>query len=163
MSEETIQEEAHDEAPAPSYTEPTIGGADYVITDVKQPKDQQAFLDLMAACPNSWQGDEGFKQWCEKVYGAGAASVTPPAPPAPVISAINPPDVVAGTTGFILYVSGTGFSEGAVVTVSDTDQGTTLGASATVDAAMIGSAGTVPVQVRNADGALSNSVDLTVS
>ena len=162
MSEETntVQEEAS----APAYTEPVIGGGDYVITDVKQPKDEQALLDLLAACPHSWQGDEGFKQWCEKVYGAGAASAPPSVPPAaPVIASINPANVNAGTTGFILYVTGSGFSDGAVVTASGADQGTMLGASAALDDALVAAAGTVPVQVRNADGTLSNSVDLTVA
>jgi len=153
MSEET--DTVHEETPA--YTEPAIGGGDYVITDVKQPKDQQALVDLMASCPNSWQGDEGFKQWCEKVYGAGAASVTPPAP---VIASISPTGVTAATTGFILYVSGTGFVD-AVVIAAGADQSTT--ASAAIDDAIIAAAGTVEVQVRNADGQLSNSVELTVS
>lgn len=147
----------------PAYTEPAIGGSDITIKDVKQPKDQQALLDLMAACPNSWQGDEGFKQWCEQVYAGGAASVTPPAPPAPVISSINPASVTAGATGVTVTVVGTGFSDGAVVTVGGADEATTIGASATVADATVAAAGTVSVQVRNADGQLSNSVDLTVS
>jgi hypothetical protein len=115
---------------------------------------------LLAACPHSWQGDEGFKQWCEKVYGAGAASGTPAQP---VIASINPANVNAGTTGFILYVTGSGFSDGAVVTAAGTDQATTLGASASLDDTLLAAAGTVAVQVRNADGTLSNSVDLTVA
>jgi len=134
------------------------------IIDVKQPKmTDQELLDLMAACPNSWAGDEGFKQWCEKVYGAGAGSVTPPAPVAPVISSINPSSVTAGATGVTLTVAGTGFSDGAVVTVGGTDETTTLGANASVTDATIAVAGTVPVQVRNADGQLSNTIDLAVS
>lgn len=146
-----------------TYTEPAIGGSDITIKDVKHPKDQQALVDLMAACPHSWQGDEGFKQWCEKVYAGGAASVTPPAPPAPVISSINPASVTAGATGVTVAVVGTGFSDGAVVTAAGEDQETLLGASAKIADSVLAAAGTVAVQVRNADGTLSNSLDLTVN
>jgi len=149
---------------APVVSAPVLGGEEMSVTDGKQQQQtDQALLDLMAACPNSWQGDHGFQQWCEKVYGAGASSVTPAPPAAPVISSINPATVTAGTTGLVLTVAGTGFSDGAIVTAAGNDEATTLGASATISDAAIATAGTVPVQVRNADGTLSNSVDLTVT
>ena len=145
-------------------TAPLLAGDEMAIATAVQPQAaDQALIDLMAACPNSWQGDIGFKNWCEQVYGAGASSVTPPAPAAPVINSINPATVAAGATGLTLVVVGTGFSDSAVVTAGGNDQATTLGASATIADATVASAGTVAIQVRNADGQLSNTIDLTVT
>ena len=144
-------------------TAPVLGGKDAEITDPRpSERDQQAMLDLMASCPHSWQGDYGFYLWCQQVFAAGADSA-PQTPAAPVISAISPTEVQAGTTGFRIGIAGTGLGEGAVVTVAAQDQATTVGARASVDPSAITAPGSVAVAVRNADGALSNTIDLTVS
>jgi hypothetical protein len=42
--------------------------------------DDPAFIDFMAGCPNSWQGDAGFFNWCKALYDQGAASAGAAAP-----------------------------------------------------------------------------------
>lgn len=141
---------------------PILSGEHSPVTDATQPAPagySQELINLMASCPHSWQGDEGFMQWCKKVYSAGAA----PAPPALAISALDPATLTAGATNVKLTVAATGLSEGAIVVAGGQDQTTTLGASAYLADALVAAAGTVAVQVRNADGTLSNTLELTVS
>jgi hypothetical protein len=87
---------------------------------------------------------------------------TPPADP-PVLATLLPASVAIGAPSFTLHVHGTGFVDGAVIVFADRDEPTTF-VSATelttgVDMAVWqGPDPAVPVLVRHADGARSNTL-----
>jgi hypothetical protein len=80
-----------------------------------------------------------------------AAAPAPPAPPAPVASSLSPASAVAGSAGFTLTVNGSGFVTSSVVHWNGAARPTTVVSAtqlrATVTAADIATAGSVPVSV----------------
>jgi hypothetical protein len=91
---------------------------------------------------------------------AGAAA-------AQVISAISPSTTAAGSAGFVLTVTGSGFDQGAVVELDGQSLETIPSSSSVLKALVVASdvatAGTLPVTVVNGDGSISNAVPLTVT
>jgi hypothetical protein len=76
--------------------------------------------------------------------------------PAPVLSALQPNHVDAGSGGFVLNVTGSHFVNGSVVRWNGADRATTFISSnqlaATISAADVSSSGSVPITVANPDG-----------
>jgi hypothetical protein len=85
---------------------------------------------------------------------------------APVISAISPTSVPAGSSAFVLTVTGVNYLSGAQVSFGGTTLSATLVNSTTltttVPANLVATPGQVNVQVVNPGGTLSNSVPFTV-
>ncbi len=86
--------------------------------------------------------------------------------PAPAMTSVSPAQATAGGAGFTITVNGSNFLTGATVQWNGTPLTTTfVGATqltASVTAGLIGTAGTVPVLVKNPEGAPSNAVTFTV-
>ncbi|BDC52825.1 hypothetical protein F183_A51400 [Bryobacterales bacterium F-183] len=83
------------------------------------------------------------------------------------LTSVNPTTLVrGGTTNLSIGVSGTGFANGAVVLLGGNELATTFNSAtsltAVVPPALLSAAGTVPVAVRNADGAVSNALNIRV-
>ncbi len=89
--------------------------------------------------------------------------------PAPVITGINPANVLAGSASFALAVNGSGFVNGSVVRVNNSDRQTTFVNSnqlmATILPSDVLNAGTLTITVFNVEpgGGSSNSVILAVN
>lgn len=89
--------------------------------------------------------------------------------PAPAISGLDPPGVLAGSPAFDLVVSGTGFVPGATVVWNGSDRVTTFLSATQVRAAIlagdVAAAGSTGVAVRNPapGGGLSNVLNFVVS
>jgi IPT/TIG domain-containing protein len=120
----------------------------------------QTLIDLLAACPNSWQGDYGFQNWVKTVYQA-----TPP--PAPAITVLSPATGPANTD-ITVNITGTGFDSRATVNIGTAfglipSSVTPTDLSVLVQAVNIAQAGTLAMSVTNGDGQVSNSLDFTVT
>jgi hypothetical protein len=124
--------------------------------------------NLLANCPNSWQGDTGFANWVTQACNVATAAV--PQTAAPVITSINPTKVPANRNATISIV-GTGLDTVAPkVIVSGTSLtpqggGTATASSVIVPAAQIPNSGTfvqVYFQNTSATGPVSNAVNLFV-
>jgi peptidoglycan/xylan/chitin deacetylase (PgdA/CDA1 family) len=87
--------------------------------------------------------------------------------PPPTVMSLSPAYVTAGAPAFTLAVSGTNFVSGAKVRWNGADRTTTFVSAtqlqASIPAADVPSAGTIPVTVLNPDGGLSNTVNFTVN
>ena len=87
-------------------------------------------------------------------------------PSSPEVSALAPQTVTAGSPGFTLQVTGSGFVSGATVRWNGADRSTTFGSAtqlqAVIPAADLVTPGTVPVTVGNPDAVVSNSMNVTV-
>jgi len=87
--------------------------------------------------------------------------------PSPTITQISPDTVPAASLGFDLTVIGTNFVNGAAVRVNGTARVTTFTSTTQLTAHIlssdVSSAGTPAITVRNPDGKISNSVNLTVT
>jgi len=122
----------------------------------------QALIDLLAACPTSWQGDQGFQNWCAALAEMASAPAS-----APVISSITPDTVAAGAPDTAITVAGTSFVEGAVVASGAGDLATTFTSatslSATIPAAELANAATLNITVRNPDNQVSGPATFTVT
>jgi hypothetical protein len=92
-------------------------------------------------------------------------TVSAPVPP-PAVTSLSPSYVTAGAPAFSLTVSGTSFVSGAKVRWNGADRTTTFVSAtqlrASIPAADIAAAGTVPVTVLNPDGGLSNAMNFEV-
>jgi List-Bact-rpt repeat protein/centrosomal CEP192-like protein len=90
-------------------------------------------------------------QSAEQACGALSVPARPPAPPVPVTSSLSPASAVAGSTGITLTVNGSGFVATSVVRWNGTARPTTVVSAtqlrATISAADLASAGSVPVTV----------------
>jgi hypothetical protein len=86
-------------------------------------------------------------------------------PPPPVLTALAPATVALGAPSFTLHVHGTGFLEGAVIVFAGHDEPTTWVSSTEVttgvDMAVWVGPDTVPVLVRQPDGAASAALPFT--
>jgi uncharacterized protein (TIGR03437 family) len=84
------------------------------------------------------------------------------APPAPVITSLNPSSATAGGSGFTLTVNGTGFLSGAIVQWNGGGLSTTFVGStqltATVPAGLIANAGSASITAVNTGGTPSTAV-----
>ncbi|MBS1831858.1 MAG: hypothetical protein JST65_04050, partial [Acidobacteria bacterium] len=83
------------------------------------------------------------------------------------ITSVNPATLVrGGTTNQTIGVGGVGFANGAVVLLGGNELATTFNSAtsltAVVPPALLSAAGTVPVAVRNANGNVSNSLNVRV-
>jgi hypothetical protein len=112
--------------------------------------------------PARWQGDPDFIVSVAVVasrYKTGSGVTTP------AITTIAPTSTPKNVA-FTLTVNGTNFDANAIVMLSGIDQPmatlTPTQLTATISAATIKTAGTYPVQVRNANGTISGTVNLTV-
>jgi hypothetical protein len=112
--------------------------------------------------PSRWQGDPDFIVAVAVVasrYKTGSGVTTP------AITTIAPTSTPKNAA-FTLTVNGTNFDANAIVMLSGIDQPmatlTPTQLTATISAATIKTAGTYPIQVRNANGTISNTVNLTV-
>jgi len=119
---------------------------------------------LLASCPHSWQGDQGFQNWCKALIDAAGAS-TPVA--APVINSLNP-DSGPANADITVAISGTGFDAGATVDVAGTTLipeagGTATDLSVLIPSAVIPTAGSVQVALKNGDAQWSNALPFTVT
>jgi hypothetical protein len=119
---------------------------------------------LLASCPHSWQGDQGFQNWCKALLDLAGGS-TPAA--APTITSLTP-DTGLANADITVAISGTGFDAGATVDVAGTTLSPELGATATalsvlIPSAVISSAGSVQVAVQNPDAQWSNALPFTVT
>ncbi len=93
--------------------------------------------------------------------------------PTPAITAITPASVAAGSAGFTLRVTGTGFVTGATVTVGGTSRGVSSASDTHLDigvqAGDVATVGSAPIQVTNptpcvpVGGCVSNSTPLAVT
>jgi len=87
--------------------------------------------------------------------------------PSPTITQLTPDTVPAGSLAFDLTVLGTNFVNGATVRVNGNARTTTFTSatqlSAHINTSDISSAGSVAITVRNPDGKISTSVNLTVT
>jgi hypothetical protein len=85
----------------------------------------------------------------------------------PVLSSITPDNVVAGVPSLTLSATGQGFTSTTVLTWNGTSLPTTFVSdtqlTASVSAALVASAGTVPVTALMAWGAESNAINFTIS
>ena len=85
---------------------------------------------------------------------------------APTVTGLSPSSATAGDAAFTLTVSGTNFLSGAKVRWNGSDRVTTFGSAtllqASILAADIAAAGTVPVTVLNPDGSVSNTMSFDV-
>jgi hypothetical protein len=124
--------------------------------------------NLLASCPNSWQGDTGFANWVTQACNVATAAV--PQTAAPVITSISPTKVPANRNATISIV-GTGLDTvGPKVIVSGTSLtpqggGTATASSVIVPAAQIPNSGTfvqLYFQNTSATGPVSNAVNLFV-
>jgi hypothetical protein len=104
------------------------------------------------------------------VFGDSNMTVTsspanPPNKAEPAITTIAPTSTPKNVA-FTLTVNGTNFDANAIVMLSGIDQPmatlTPTQLTATIGAATIKTVGTYPVQVRNANGTISGTVNLTV-
>ena len=88
-------------------------------------------------------------------------------PPNPVITSLSPSAVTAGSAGFTLTVNGTGFLSGASVRIGSVLLATTFVNStqltALVPASLIGTSGSLLVQVANPGASVSDIFTFTVS
>ena len=86
--------------------------------------------------------------------------------PLPTVAVLSPSYATAGASAFTLTVSGTNFVSGAKVRWNGADRTTTFVSAtqlrASVTAADVATAGTVPVTVLNLDGGLSNAMSFEV-
>jgi IPT/TIG domain len=112
--------------------------------------------------PARWQGDPDFIIAVSVVayrYKTGSGVTTPS------ITTIAPTSTPKNVA-FTLTVNGTNFDPNAVVMLSGIDQppasSTPTQLTASISAATIKTAGTYPIQVRNANGTISGTVNLTV-
>jgi hypothetical protein len=122
-----------------------------------------AWNQLKHTFPEEWQGDTAFVAAAANVayrYKGGAPSA------APNVTAIAPTTTVHNVA-FTLTITGTGFDASPTVLVGGLAQivtaATLTSLTVTVRAGAIPVAGAVNVQVRNADGQLSNTTPLTVT
>ncbi|HUQ93551.1 MAG TPA: putative Ig domain-containing protein, partial [Bryobacteraceae bacterium] len=86
--------------------------------------------------------------------------------PQPLITGLTPSTAIAGTPGFSLVVSGTGFLSTSVVRWNGSPVPTTFAAgqlTAIIDTALIASAGSASITVVNGGTQVSNSVTLTIA
>ena len=85
---------------------------------------------------------------------------------APTVTGLSPSSATAGDAAFTLTVSGTNFLSGAKVRWNGSDRTTTFGSAtqlqASILAADIAAAGTIPVTVLNPDGGVSNTMSFDV-
>jgi hypothetical protein len=120
--------------------------------------------NLLASCPNSWRGDQGFQNWCKSLVDL-AGSNTPAA--APVITSLTPDTATAGAADTPLAIAGTGFVEGSTVATGAGDLATTFTSAtelgATIPAAELAAAGTLNLTVRNPDTQTSAAAPFTVT
>jgi uncharacterized membrane protein YeaQ/YmgE (transglycosylase-associated protein family) len=94
-------------------------------------------------------------------------SLTPQTPSSVTVESVDPPQVVAGTTGQTITVSGSGFVDGSTVNVNEVSQETAFlsadKVTATLADATIATAGSLKLKVVNPDGGESAAIDFTVS
>ncbi|GAB2771577.1 hypothetical protein GCM10027175_06340 [Hymenobacter latericoloratus] len=89
--------------------------------------------------------------------------------PTPVLTAVSPTSIAAGSNGFVLTVTGSGFTSGSVVRFNGADRPTTFVSAtqltATIPASDVVQAGTYPVTVANPapGGGSSGSVGFVVT
>jgi hypothetical protein len=87
--------------------------------------------------------------------------------PSPTITQLSPDTVPAGSLAFDLTVLGTNFVSGAAVRVNGNARTTTFTSAtqlvAHINTSDVSAAGTPAITVRNPDGKISNSVNLTVT
>jgi len=116
---------------------------------------------LLSRCPNAWQGDQGFQNWCVDMVNLASGPASPPA-----IISIAPNTVAAGAPDTVITVTGTDFASGAVV-VTSADLATTFlnhqTLTATIPLSQLAAAATIPVTVRNPDSQVSGALDFTVT
>lgn len=90
----------------------------------------------------------------------------PPEPAPPVIDYLNPASMVVGSNDTPLHVLGSGFTAESVIVFNGGDEPTTFYSAAQVmtivKPSTASGAVTVPIQVRNSDGQISNSVDFSL-
>ncbi len=98
--------------------------------------------------------------------GASNISVFNITGPAAAITSLNPSQVFAGSTDFVVVVSGSGFVNGAVVRVNDQDRPTTFISDTRLAAVILSSdvqnAGTAGITVANPSGSPSNALQLSI-
>ena len=91
--------------------------------------------------------------------------VNAPPGPAPTLTTLAPDTAVLGSPSFTLHVHGSGFTAASVITFAGHDEPTTLVSptevTTGVDMAVWLGPDTLPVTVRNADGAPSNALSFT--
>jgi hypothetical protein len=121
-----------------------------------------AFNQSKYLFPTRWQGDPDLILAIGVVayrYKSGSGVTTP------AITTIAPTST-GKNAAFTLTVNGTNFDANAVVMLSGVDQPpaslSPTQLTASISAATIKTAGSYPIQVRNADGTISNTVTLTV-
>jgi uncharacterized protein (TIGR03437 family) len=92
---------------------------------------------------------------------------TPVAAGGPSISTIAPSSTVAGSQALTLTVNGANFVAGSIVQWPSSPLATTFVSAtqlaAALPSALLGKAGSYPIQVLNPDGSLSNAVNFTVT
>lgn len=115
---------------------------------------------LSATVPQSLVVDPGsvaVSIFTPQPGGGSSASliftITPPQSPVPVISSISPTNVLAGTGGFQLAITGSNFVTGSIVTVNGNNRTTTFISANTlqtqIQAPDVASAGMVQIAVVN--------------
>jgi hypothetical protein len=85
--------------------------------------------------------------------------------PAPVITSLTPNTASAGSATFIISVAGSNFTAASIINVNGVDVVTSFATTQVLTAQITPPAteGTMPVLVRNSDGATSNSMLLTIT
>jgi hypothetical protein len=99
-------------------------------------------------------GFVSIEGWTDAAPGGGTA---------PVLASLTPATVVLGAPSFTLHVHGTGFVEGAVIVFAGHDEPTTWVSATEVTTGVdmnvwLGPDPAVPVVVRGAGGAVSNTL-----
>jgi PKD repeat protein/peptidoglycan/xylan/chitin deacetylase (PgdA/CDA1 family) len=96
----------------------------------------------------------------------GNITLLSPDADAPQITALAPTNVLAGSSGFTLQVTGNNFYQGSVVRWDGSDRPTTYVSPTRLDASvtsgLIAAPDTIPVTVFNAYGKLSNAINFEV-
>ena len=129
-----------------------------------EPRTDPKFVNLMYACPTSYQGDQGFRDWLKAFYNLAYEGLDPDWP---VVTSVTPNTVTAGAPDTAITVAGLAFQNGAVVTAGTTDLATTFtnanSLGATIPTALLALAGTLNIGVRNPDEHYSTTLPFTVS
>lgn len=108
---------------------------------------------------------QSYLDWIEDTQTTGEIEPPPEPPAAPTVEALTPNSAVSGAAADItMVVTGTGFTEGSVITFNDLDEPTTFISDTEVSTGVKPSLFVVPavcpVAVRDAGGT-SNALDFT--
>jgi hypothetical protein len=151
----------HDPAISPAHPR---NATELASAGMQDPAFAYAFDQNKGLFPPAFEGDNAT---IDAIYAIAKSFRTPPA--TPVLTTLAPSTLAAGSAAFLMTITGTGFTPGAIVIFGTVTESRVTFVSATtltvvIYPSYIPSAGTIQVKVRPGGGAAdSNALPFTVT